>query len=965
MTDRPPPRRRSDQDLAATRLQATDRTDVDHDDAAPALGRYCDLKEIGRGGMGRILAATDPALNRTIALKTLLERSTDRNRRKFVVEAQVTGQLEHPGIVPVHELGEADDGQPFFSMKLVRGVSLAKVLADVASGKPAAQAYSRARLLQVFLRVCEAIAFAHSKGVIHRDLKPDNVMVGEFGEVLVMDWGLARIDGGEDLGRDSVAIAPPADAKAPMLTLDGTVMGTPAYMPPEQAEGQVDKIGPRSDVYSLGAILYQILTLEPPFHGKSVWDILERVIAGELEPPSRRAPARRIPRELDAVVAKAMATKSAQRYPTAAALAADVQAFLDGRVLAAADYTPVQLALKWVGRNRAATAAVLAIAIAGVAFAAFGRAARLRTEAERERAGLERVAELVERAREARALCDELDRATLVLANGELDLDAVQIWFDAKSHALEPLEQLLAVEPLEPAPAVRAAIDRPRVDEARLALCRTAWLQAARLGQIPLARTWVGRAGTSLAPDGRKLAYAAIATELRARVERDLAAAKERLATTVEKSRKWWPDEWIKDSIDFFLRRNSPDLVRLLCAPEYLDSPNDTVRLLVIETLGRLGDTTTPAEGATVPVLLARRLAACDAVADAEVLAAACKAIGQLGDPIVHDALAERLAREPVDGKYAVAVRGALSGLPLRPAYEDGGALAPTTSDGFYARALLRRSAGRMDRAQADFERAIELEPGHWRAHQELARMLREQRVFPAAIQHFDRACELAPREVGLVYQRAECKREASDLDGCLADVERLLALDPRHAGAHVQRGWVLMDRRDGNGAIAAFNAAVALDPMFAEAYLQRGRLLAQAGQPARAIQDYNVYIGLKERHSSYAFLYRALAYLAIGDDTRALGDLNACIRLNGAHPSAFLQRGAIFEKLGAGDRAVHDYQQAVAIQGSMWQAWYRCGLVQARAGRTSEAIRCLERAREHAPAAEKAAIDGELAKLR
>ncbi len=354
--------------------------------ATPSIGSavelppYRDAEVINRGGMGVIVQAFDPSTGRDVAIKVLRAGGSDWVRRKFLAEGRVTAQLEHPNIVPIHEIETAPDGQPYFSMKLVRGQSLS---ARLKVDRPGPEA--RPGLLSDFLKMCDALSYAHSRGVIHRDLKPANVMLGEFGEVLVMDWGLARV-----LGR-SEADAEPVDARgwdgpedeAVQATRVGSVIGTLQYMPPEQATGRVDQVDERSDVYALGAILYEILTLEPAFAGSTRAQIQKAVCKGDLVPPGVRAPDRSIPRELEAVVARAMAFRKEDRYPSARALKEDVEAFLAGRFLQAARYTVWQRVAKWARRHRAwaAPAAILALVLAGLGLHAATRPGHLVVDA--------------------------------------------------------------------------------------------------------------------------------------------------------------------------------------------------------------------------------------------------------------------------------------------------------------------------------------------------------------------------------------------------------------------------------------------------------------------------------------------------------------------------------------------------------------------------------------------------------
>ncbi len=242
-----------------------------------ARDRYQIEGEIARGGMGVILRGYDPDLGRVLAIKVLKVdlAAKPSTVQRFVDEAQICGQLQHPGIVPVYDIGRFDDGRPYFAMKLVKGRTLADILDERTN--PTAE---RGRFIGLFQQICQAVAYAHSKGVIHRDLKPSNIMVGAFGEVMVMDWGLAKV-----LTRDAVAAdsTDPDDERtgihtarfdAGHETLAGSVLGTPAFMPPEQARGEIDKMDERADVFGLGAILCVILTGRPPYNANSfeaVW----------------------------------------------------------------------------------------------------------------------------------------------------------------------------------------------------------------------------------------------------------------------------------------------------------------------------------------------------------------------------------------------------------------------------------------------------------------------------------------------------------------------------------------------------------------------------------------------------------------------------------------------------------------------------------------------------------------------
>jgi eukaryotic-like serine/threonine-protein kinase len=275
--------------------------------------------ELGRGGMGRIHPAHDRNLLRPVALKRLDTRLAEEQfyRDGFVAEAQITGQLEHPNIVPVHELAIAENGVPYFTMKLVQGISFAQWLA-----LPAHALGSTERLeegLSIVLKVCDAVAYAHHRGVIHRDIKPENIMVGDFGQVYLMDWGLARLSKGRP------ASGPQAQMEAP-----GAV-GTPGYMAPEQAAGNPADMREACDIFGIGALLYEIVSGQLPFgHADSAEEILRRTEAGEVVPIEKVSAAFTVAKRLRSIVERATQPHPQDRFPSVIELQQAIRSFLRG-----------------------------------------------------------------------------------------------------------------------------------------------------------------------------------------------------------------------------------------------------------------------------------------------------------------------------------------------------------------------------------------------------------------------------------------------------------------------------------------------------------------------------------------------------------------------------------------------------------------------------------------------------------
>jgi eukaryotic-like serine/threonine-protein kinase len=361
--------------------------------------------EIAKGGMGRVLEARDRRLGRKVAIKELLPKNRDAARR-FEREARITARLQHPAIIHVYEAGTWPGGEPFYAMTRVEGRSLGKVVAERVSLN------ERLGLLPHVIAAADALAYAHSQHVIHRDLKPSNVLVGEFGETVVIDWGVAK-----DL--ETAGDAGESQHRWPRSTVDetrsGSVVGTPAYMPPEQARGE--SVDERADVYALGALLYTLLVGHAPFVGSSATAVLASVKEGP--PPEVHACEPGAPRDLVAIATKAMSRAPERRYANAGELAADLKRFQTGQLVAAHRYTARQLFVRWIQRRR------FAVAIAAGAVVAVATIASLsvsRTLSEKARAEARRFALLEERGR-AELLDGHAGRALAYLAGAARDGD--------------------------------------------------------------------------------------------------------------------------------------------------------------------------------------------------------------------------------------------------------------------------------------------------------------------------------------------------------------------------------------------------------------------------------------------------------------------------------------------------------------------------------------------------------------
>ena len=326
---------------------------------------------LGKGGMGTIYDAYDRNIRRKVAIKSINEEMSDQdiNRRYFTKEAQITGQLEHPNIIPVYEMGVNPQGRLYYVMKRVEGTTLADVLDAIKAGNyETANTYNLGMLLSIFQKVCDAIAYAHARGVVHLDLKPENIMLGDFGEVLILDWGIARLRRRSANVDNLLYVTLDDDVNFSDEFESEQVIGTPAFMAPEQATGQSKKIGTRTDVYSLGAILYNILTLRPPAAGKTTTVIIKKIVTGRVKDPMAfneennlpfdkkvallHIAGMKIPGPLSKICMMAMNEQLGDRYQKVSGMLQDLNAYLSGYTTKAEEAGLLRRAYLYVWRHK-------------------------------------------------------------------------------------------------------------------------------------------------------------------------------------------------------------------------------------------------------------------------------------------------------------------------------------------------------------------------------------------------------------------------------------------------------------------------------------------------------------------------------------------------------------------------------------------------------------------------------------
>jgi WD40 repeat protein/serine/threonine protein kinase len=367
--------------------------------------RYRVLRSLAKGGLGEVFVALDTELNREVAIKLIQEQfaGSQHSRARFVLEAEVTGSLEHPGIVPVHGLGQFPDGRPYYAMRLVRGESLGQAIQAFWKSERVrrgpARSVARLQLLRRLLDVCNVVSYAHSRGVIHRDIKPANILLGPYGETLLVDWGLAKVVGCGEVGHEAANedLKRPTAASASRQSVAGTVIGTPGYMSPEQAAGQIREVGPASDVYGLGATLYCLLTGKPPIDELAGAQALGRAERGQRIAP--HLVNRHVPRALEAICGKAMALRPADRYASARDLASDLEHWMaDEKISVYREPISTRLT-RWGRRHRTAAVAIGVVLVTAVLGLTAGTLllSRANTRTERQRRLAEKSAQILSR----------------------------------------------------------------------------------------------------------------------------------------------------------------------------------------------------------------------------------------------------------------------------------------------------------------------------------------------------------------------------------------------------------------------------------------------------------------------------------------------------------------------------------------------------------------------------------------
>ncbi|HEX4612469.1 MAG TPA: serine/threonine-protein kinase [Urbifossiella sp.] len=911
----------------------------------PAGGRYVLGEEIARGGMGAVFRATDTVLGRQVAVKVLQEAFNPHGdtARRFADEARIAAQLQHPGIPPVHDLGFLPAGRPFLAMKLIKGDTLDRLLAR--RPDPGAD---RGRFVAAFEAVCQAVAYAHARGVVHRDLKPANVMVGAFGEVQVMDWGLAKVLPGREGPTAADAVAPPGPAATivqgrpdqdDLMTRAGAVLGTPAYMAPEQAVGAVAEIDARSDVFGLGGILAAVLTGLPPFRGDAAEGTQVKAARGEVGPCFARLDGCGAEPELVALCKRCLSPARADRPADAGAVATAVAAFrlaaeararqaeldrvkAEGERATAEAQAAEQQKRRRVQLGLAAAVVVLAAGAGGVAVwradeDGRARAAAVQRAAEDDRRG---QAEQERVARAADAVADLLDRAKAALADGDASR-AAPLLDQASRRAADGVTEHAARRD-----AYARDLDMLRTLDGVNDFRWTAADARSRPSPEQVAGRWAAAfAGYGLAPGTTPPAEAA-ARVADSPIRPALVAA-----------------------LDGWLARSRSAAVRDLLAAADPDPFRDEVR-------GRLaaGDGTGlaalggRAEWAVQPSGLVQAYGASRAVPPEVARALLLRlAVARRTDFGLLMQLGATNPGHSVEAagdrarwfQAAVALRPgnptALNGLGLAlhdagdadgaiAAYREAARLDPHFALPHNNVGNALRAKGDLDGAAAAYHEAIRLDPKYALPHLNLGNLLAIRHDPEGAIAAYRKAIRLDPKDARPHNNLGNVLRARGDQDGAIAAYREAISLDPKSALSHDHLAVALRAKGDLDGAIAAYREAIKLDPKDARPHNNLGTLLRTKGDLDGAVAAYHEAIRLDPKYAlPHENLGNVLA--ARHDPDGAITAYRDAVRLDPGLTAAHVSLGHVYRRLGRYDEAIAAYRAALAIQPDLGPA--RAGL--------------------------------------
>jgi tetratricopeptide (TPR) repeat protein/tRNA A-37 threonylcarbamoyl transferase component Bud32 len=883
-----------------------------------AESRYHPRRRHARGGLGEVHIAHDQELDREVALKRIRdERAGDEDsRRRFLLEAEITSKLEHPGVVPVYGLVQGAGGTPCYAMRFVQGEPLKEAIerfhaAEGPGRDPGQRRLALRQLLGRFIAVCNTVAYAHSRGIVHRDLKPANILLGKYGETLVVDWGLAkpfaRTEAERSSGEETLA---PTSGSTEGGTQLGQAAGTPAYMSPEQAEGHWDEVGPASDICSLGATLYHLLTGRAPFQGKSQHQVLAKARRGDFPPP--RAVQRRVPAALEAVCLKAMALEPEGRYGSALELAADVEHWLADEPVTAYREPWTARAGRWVKRHRtlvaSVTAALLATACLGGGSWWWWEEVKARRQAETVRAVERALTEAAVLRRQVRAgKFEDLAAWSAALAAAR-QAEALLEQEEGQDDLRRRVRELLVVMRAE---------DRDRRMVSRLDGIRVAMLELRKDGEYDYSRTEgdYRAAFRHYGLDVDRQPVGQVAALIRQR------PIKDRLVTAI--------DHWA----GLRGQHNRAGARRLLRIAQRADP--DPWRNRVREARLRK-------DNKALKALVTGRAAGSFPASTWALLGATFSSMGDRAEAI----RLLRKAHQLDPGDFCTnGLLGASLVLMGPPHRQEGlrfytAAMALRGND-FNLRNIVGMELlhlGEVDEAILAFQQAIRLKKDFFLARHNLGLALKRKGRLDEAIAEYREALRLNKNDPDVHNDLGNALYSRGRLDEARTEYREAIRLKKDHPWAHSNLGLVLEQKGRLDEAIAQYREAIRLKKDFTSAHHNLALALHRKGRLDEAIAEYRQALRLKKDFPR-AHHNLALALHTKGQLDEAIAAYREAIRLKKEDPQVHNDLGAALQAKGRLDEAMAEYREAIRLKEDLPLAHRNLGFALQEKGRLEEAV--------------------------